>query len=171
MILTVDSRQKGIVWVGVLLFVATGLYPPWIQVSRGSRGWEQRRSAYGWIFAPPVVMTRPEVATLTLSFGQPPQAATGPQGTAVESRPPINQGLSSRPIPFVDPRAARPPAPDSLWYTELDLTRLILQWVMLIVLAGACYLAWPDAAIHRLTHAVGFVAGVWREVWVRLLGD
>ena len=37
---------------------------------------------------------------------------------------------------------------DPLWRTELDVTRLALQWVMLIVLMGACYLAWPGPAIR-----------------------
>lgn len=131
----VNPKQKGVVWIGALSIVAMGMYPPWIQVSVGMH----RQYAYGWIFAPPVVMALPEKPPFMLNPLPPDQSAL--------AHPPL-----------VNPWAAKTPSkdvhPDPAWRTELDVTRLALQWVMLVVLMAAFYLAWPGPAIREAARSL-----------------
>jgi hypothetical protein len=50
--------------------------------------------------------------------------------------------------PLVYPWGKPVSHPDPLWRTELDVTRLALQWAMLGVFMGACYVVWPGPAIQ-----------------------
>lgn len=119
-----NTKQKIVLWSAVLFAVAMGAYPPWLQVSGFSQG-GQRRYTYGWLFSPPVVM----------AYRKAPLPTGGKLIMPWEVPPPV-------------------PYPDPYWRTELDVGRLALQGVMLFMVAGACYLAWPGSALTSMARLV-----------------
>ena len=124
-----NRTQEIVLWATVLFAVTMGVYPPWLQVS-GSSQVGQRRYAYGWIFSPPVVM----------AYREAPLPTGGKLIMPWEVPPPV-------------------PYPDPYWRTELDVGRMALQWIMLFMVAGACYVAWPGFALLLMAR---FVRDVFR---------
>jgi hypothetical protein len=79
---------------------------------------------------------------------------------ATDDKPPEQPYKLKGPTADEPARAPQPstPSPDPLWHTELDVSRLIVQWIVVLALAGACYLAWPGAAIQ-------WAGGALRKLW------
>jgi heme/copper-type cytochrome/quinol oxidase subunit 2 len=54
-------KQKVVVWIGTLLIVAMGVYPPWVRIglydpiaaTGGDMRMQAKQYVYGWIFVPP----------------------------------------------------------------------------------------------------------------------
>lgn len=58
-----ETKQRLVIWIGVLLVVASGVYPPWIRVgviehagSNDAVRYEVRQYVYGPIFRPPAAV-------------------------------------------------------------------------------------------------------------------
>lgn len=51
-----NRKQKVVIWLGALLIVAMGVYPPWVKIGnfdREATRLQARQYVYGWIFHPP----------------------------------------------------------------------------------------------------------------------
>jgi len=84
-----------VIWVGTLLVVGLGLYPPWACVGRAGIG---VAIGYHWFFAPPK---------------------------------------------------------DQCFAANVDFPRLLVQWIIVAVLVGALYCAWPSRFFARLSKEWG----------------
>jgi len=102
-----NLKQKLVVWTGLALIVAMGVYPPWVEAldtTWGKGTWLQdtplmwkvgpRAGAYGWIFLPP------EVPKWVWTTDSPLKRIGG------------------------------------FWNPSIDVTRLLIQWAMVCLVAG-----------------------------------
>jgi hypothetical protein len=60
-------KQKVVVWVGVLLIVAMGAYPPWVRTGIAVKDLRLQEYTYAWIFRPPMPVNREMDEGLTLA--------------------------------------------------------------------------------------------------------
>lgn len=52
-----SPKQKAVIWVGILLIVAMGLYPPWVRTGtyplQSELQFQTKQYIHGWLFFPP----------------------------------------------------------------------------------------------------------------------
>jgi hypothetical protein len=56
-----NRKQKFTVWVGLVLIVSMGLYPPWTQRFTYNPNWGLRADTYSWIWGPGAPWVWPSV--------------------------------------------------------------------------------------------------------------
>lgn len=119
-----DGRQKVALWAGILLVVAMGIYPPWMEIvfevskeSREASRPVENSIGYAWIFRPPRSPSLRRHLDATLETVQTLKSVGVPVSSMGE--------VIAR---FETMKA----------FVRIDYPRLLLQWVLVaIVTAGA----------------------------------
>jgi hypothetical protein len=116
-----NERQKGVLLIGFLLILGTGLYPPWVQSWDFVASGEDLRfriepgsEAYSWICLPPGVP-----AWVEGSFPSP----NDPNIKADAIKDVSENGIRTL------LRSVRSPG---RWRAHIDATRLLVEWAMIV---------------------------------------
>lgn len=131
-----NDAQRLVLWLGLAVMLAMGVYPPWIHTLQGAG--EKPFTAevagrfdddgYGWIFSPPPEM--PLQYRRALDHALQEDAGIAAQFATEEQRKAFLFSSRSARMKRHDPEY------NGRWGIRLDVGRLLVQWAMVALFAG-----------------------------------
>lgn len=139
-----NRKQLVALWIGIALFVGVGLYPPWVYTVQSVQGVASKNPAsYAPLWAPPLhtAFSIPSLEDVFLGRDTEEGLRKAVQDEGDPFGPPSKRELRRR--AEVSHKVAPSDARRGKGI-EIDLTRLVLQLVMIALLTGGAVLTMAD---------------------------